>query len=449
MRSLRALSLGVVFVVAGCAESTLDAAARAKIVDRVDVIDTMSACFAGSDNSDVLKLHGNDLVSAKKRVPEAKAEHLIDLLLASRDATVDPLAELGITPQAVDAHRDHLRALFKKTFNSAFPSEAAVLDSQLSYEHVAAAIRSNLEWMERSTTQVDLRVRLHRGDQTIEVESQAQLPFMLPWKVTASGRSWFSYSVEISRALAEFVADHGTAGDLLSRGDAYWRDGVWEDFMVFFELGSATQELVAQRMYQGLAGWDEARKTWRVVKAQTGNINFEDPSLVLALQRLGPSTADEPINAVWWWDTLQNDQPAFDWRELSDVLVRANRAIAAHHWLSEWVTAGPNRDLELQLVGKRGYTEAQDLPIFLLPAWKDAAMRGEPEFELLLRRDGGTWSGTLYFNSQDERVIVTSMSPMPNSPHWLDEQSLNFHAQGSRDYLVVSPDGTHEQRRAR
>lgn len=239
MSKMRRRAVLPLLLLAACAtmDEALVTSSRPAPIERVRVEDVTSGCFGGGDHGHELTRRGLELVSTRKRLHEARAQHLVELLLASRESPQDPLLALGITPESVRAQRAEIFEELRVGQPEAIRQDLRIVEERLTYDKVASTIRTQLSWSEstpetlfsQSTLERLFRVTLYRNGERFVVESRALLPWMLPWRVTVGDRSWLTYSPEVARALAEFVADDAPPGHLLLQGGAFWSRGLWHD----------------------------------------------------------------------------------------------------------------------------------------------------------------------------------------------------------------------------
>lgn len=199
------------------------------------------------------------------------------------------------------------------------------------------------------------------------------------------------------------------------------------------------KEMPAYRMCYGLEGYDRIKKLFTVKKADLGCINMLPYSLHV---KLGPAgNGGRLVNAAWWFNPVdeQKNKARYDWNDFIDVYTEVNAVVSRHHWLSEWRGISPNRTIEAQIFGIRPYTET-GLEKHVTPAWKHAGLNGEPFYEVNLRR-GGTFCGTVFFDREDSRALITAFS-RGDGDHWLDKVELFYHyTQEIPEYVVVQCTG--------
>lgn len=206
----------------------------------------------------------------------------------------------------------------------------------------------------------------------------------------------------------------------------------------------------ARQLSQELKGYEALRKSFEVENALLGVINGFPASLHVDLR----STSSDLVNAVWWWNPLDQDgNPTYDWNTFLTVYRDASTAMAKHIWLEKWRDARPGRRVELHLFGQQiGETRFQ-LDHFILPLWREAGLGGQPAYSLLLRRGDSEWA-TIYGGTEERRALVASVNEPETSPsHWLDGLDVYFHPRckpGDRSarYAVVEPSGQWELREA-
>src|SRR5262249_61621306 len=113
-------------------------------------------------------------------------------------------------------------------------------------------------------------------------------------------------------------------------------------------------------------------------------------SLFLGIAPGGPAVLEE----TRWHDLLVDGKPSSTWNDFLAVYEAASAAAAKQRWLFDWKKAAPERTLNLEAVGRQGFTETQT-DFFVLPPWRAAGFSGTPQFEILLR-EKGDWIGTVW-----------------------------------------------------
>jgi hypothetical protein len=384
---------------------------------------------------------GEILRSSKRELSEAEARAIRDVVLASEEG-ID-LASLNITPETLKTHTDVIKRAALPRENPAgitFPSE---LDDLLEWKNIARIVNERLATPLRSTTRFQFRV-VFEGEDPVVVESSSELPGMLPWSVTAHGKTWRTWSLPVSvalqRVLAADVPDHHS----LHMAEAYWNAGFWADESMWREIGDRVEETAAQSIYEQLNGYEAARKEWSISRPTIGAINSGPFGLHLMLSRRSSvfsASAEHIINGAWWWVPIKDQQPRATWNDLQGAVERATASLHHHTWLDAWKRSTSGREVELHVVGD---DPSGDRPVeaTVLPAWRAAGLAGRPEFDVLLR-DGGRM-GEVFFGSEDSRAIVVWMSETSDeSKHWLDKEV--FHYQSGGGCLIVDSSGQHER----
>src|SRR5262245_50492640 len=81
----------------------------------------------------------------------------------------------------------------------------------------------------------------------------------------------------------------------------------------------------AWRVCQQLPGYSRLRESFDVIAAQLGSTDDFPPSLQIELRRTGSGL----LNAVWWWDPLDDaGDPRFNWSEFLQTFNDASKTLA-------------------------------------------------------------------------------------------------------------------------
>lgn len=242
-------------------------------------------------------------------------------------------------------------------------------------------------------------------------------------KLTNDRRKWGRYALLVGMTLA------GAA--LLTC--------VWPRPIVFAQRQASAR---GRKMASDLPGYSALCREFHVQEAMVGDVNMQPTSLYTTLSAIRPHAVD----SAWWFDPIVNGRPRYNWNQFLAAHREVERVVARHTWIATWKKAGRQRTAEAHLVGLRP-TEENHLAAEVLPAWKHAGLKGEPRYQILLRREVNTWA-ELYFGSDDSRALMIDASParddeVTTSGHWLDGLTLSYNQwQVVPDYVVVHPDGT-------
>lgn len=397
------------------------APANAK-VDAIRVHDASSGC--GYSNVRDYEWRGD--LGGFRRGDVLRTQQEVDTLrvsvLASKDKSVDVLAQIGFTPAQLVARREEiLAAAWPPSLDDGEPRDVpGSVEALLSYEKLAPLVLAELVGPRHGTEQRELRVVLP-GTPVITIESDSLSPWKLPWHVSVGAEQWDCADVSMTRSLARFVDADGPNGELVD-GTRYWTDEFWHDrrFWRWSALYRELDSALAARRYTPLDGYAQAMERFTIDRVSSGQMNLLPDALVFELT---PRSAS-PLDHARWWNTLVDKRPVSTWNDFVTVFDCARECVAAHAWLAAWKAAGPNRTLSLDAMGKYGFPGGVRRSN-VVPPWRDAGFQGEPEFQVLLCR-GRDWCGTVWLSRQEPGTLV-EMASGGTTEHWFDRLEVAFH----------------------
>lgn len=414
---------------------------------QVVVRETVGGCYGSTHREDWWRALGQEFVCMGRSVPLERVRALRALALSAPEEVEDLLATLGVTAGALAEHRkDVVAAAFPPAWRreGQEPKLPEQLEPLLDWKRLRGALERQVKsegWV--STAYQEVEVVLP-GDPEITLKARGLTPWMLPWEIEAGARKWTSPDVRLSRAVVALLAEDSPSRDFLD-GEQYWTEDVWKDESLWRQLiGDEVDAGLAKERYVELDGWKEASVLLRVDDVRTGMINLKPLAMFFELSARGPRA----IEGVRWWNLLVDDEPTSTWHDLLDTWRAASRAVERETWIGEWIRIAPGRSVRLQVVGSRGIGETL-MDALVLPAWRDAGFRGEPDFELTLRKDGH-WFATIFLAADERGGLVTVTHRSAGSTHWLDNVDLAFHPRGEvPTYARVDAEGRWEVRTLR
>lgn len=312
------------------------------------------------------------------------------------------------------------------------------LESLFSYEAVAAAALEHLVDDDESTHRPLLRVTLP-GTPPIEIWSESTRPWKQPWHVRVGGEERTVCSLEIPKALALLIDPRGPSGGLI-HGGAYWREGFWDDTYVWgARIGDKLVAHRARQLAEGLEDYARAMERLQIDEARIGHVNQQPLSLQIDLAARDGGLVD----TVRWWSVFEEGEPVHAWSDLLSACDGCAAAAAKLPFLAKWKAAGDRREVMLDVVGRAGIAET-NVAEFVLPAWRHAGLKGEPEHALLLgipRPNGrGHDYAQVYFSGHGDGALLTTGDGFPGG------EGIMFHPK-SPEYAIVAPDGAVTRRR--
>ncbi len=399
----------------------------------VRVVDRNSGCVssqrrdcdwtavAGGIASEFGALTTAELAAIRRRILDAPRE---------RD---DLLARIGFTPQTFAANRARILA-------SAWPRDIPRPDPlELPAEHAAlldyAAVAPHVLHLllgrsERSTLLHEVVIEI-AGDPAIRVETSAEQPFLLPWKITVGGEVRISEDVEVSRALVPLLDPEGPNRGLLD-GERYWTEEFWSERRFWVpEVGGEIEMALSTRPHTQLAGYREAIRRFRLGAREVGH--WDGPSTIEALLFARGTARIERVS----WTASLDGNPGSTWSSVLRHHAAAERAVACRPWLCDRSTSSPKPTLELRILGEPAPYEWADPAASA--AWKESRLTGAPDFELRAY-SGNQVVATLWLTRDGEEALLSTRWPTAGES-WRDALFGLPHGGFSRAFGVVDGQG--------
>lgn len=408
--------------------------------------DVSSSCYHHDERTYEWKLEDEHWVLGDRSLSRAQVEAIRELLLESTLDRSHLLEELGVTPQSLAEHRDEiLSAALKWSWRTEQPRPVEIppkLEYLLEFEYLSEPIlREALGGNWGSTAGGSFEV-VFPGVPVVRAYSNGLVAHMLPWTVEAGGREWKTASLAVSRALLLLADPEGPSASLLD-GTTYWSEGFWND-RDFWErwVGAPLDEALSGEEYARLPGYVQASQHFVVEDVMTGNVNMQPLSMFLEIRSRYPDL----IGEVRWYNHLRDGAPTATWLHFLSTYAEALAAARKQPWLLDWKIAGPDRTIGLEIAGMQAISET-DPELYIHPPWKHAGFGGEPEFELLLRREG-RWCATVFLATNEPGALIATAHRLPGATeddHWLDRLEVSYHPR-TPSYARVTAAGTCEVR---
>jgi hypothetical protein len=175
----------------------------------------------GGDDTSTLFLSGSSYTDGKRTIPVDAVSHLRDVLRASERTQNLVPADLGITPESVREH--HNEILRAAGLDPAAPLPPGA-EEAISYNEVVQYAESLVEIVHADHfTRTGVR---SDGPSGFSVWTDQAMPLTLPWSVTMNGRSWITYSPDVSHAVAALLPA-GSHRDLVEDSFQFWSHSFW------------------------------------------------------------------------------------------------------------------------------------------------------------------------------------------------------------------------------
>jgi len=363
----------------------------------------------------------------------------------------------GITSGYLIKHRDEIMILslyehWRKPDGSVPKLPAGsrkALDPKILWEHLQSAATSEIEGKPANAKKFKL---ILPGEPQIEIWSDNNRPWMLPWTVSDGTQTFQIYTHEIPQMMYRLLAP-GKEHCLLDGRD-YWERGFWADREFRSHGFAKTLDTVfSTKFMREMKGWEKAKTVFKVMgqprsrpesagmategSGKSGLVGSNRPfSLFLTLRTIDPS----PIDSINWRVPVRNGKPTTDWNELIEIHNKANEAVSSRIWMLEWKAEFPGSSLEMNVSQRRCISAGSDL--FFMLAWTDSKFAGQPEFEVFFKREQSF--GTAYLGTKEPRTLVT-LAQKGYGEHWFDKLEIGFDAM-RLEYAIIDPEGKPDKR---
>jgi hypothetical protein len=292
---------------------------------------------------------------------------------------------------------------------------------------------------------VELHVTLP-GEPPIALSSTHGGPWMLPWTIEAQGARWRTYLVDLPRVLAHVVPPLEEHRELLD-GDAYWRDGFWQDAQAWRQLHEVLYTTAAFESLRQLPGFGDLDERFRVEDYRDDMGALERRSLSVELATKSPALVD----ALHWFNPIRGGQTEQEPQHVLERYEVVSRAAQRLSWLADWKAAAPDRSIAMYLAGENLYERIYEDQFYsVVPAWQHADLPGTPSIELWLARRGEVVAKVFVDPEATGAVIVTAnrseAMPPAERAHWLDGEYVHYHTTAP-EYLFVDALGNAARRR--
>ena len=163
---------------------------------------------------------GHELFSKSgKRIFLSDLQELVLLIKNSQQYPELNFEAMGVTERAYELRRPALMV----------NNESAM---KLSYSEYCAVLASVVKLEFTSTSHVHLSLKIPAAatkgntDEDIELSSERQIPWMLPWKVRIGKRSWTTYYPALPRKISTLLEQNSPCSFLVDDKD-FWNSSLW------------------------------------------------------------------------------------------------------------------------------------------------------------------------------------------------------------------------------
>ncbi len=415
----------------------------AALASEVKIVDDMQSCFGSKHVVSTYSICEQEFVDKKKKsIPPKDLLELIDIIRKSKNHSIFSCEDLGITPDLVKLHREQL---IKSSIYANTPIYKKVPinhSTEFEFEAICQGAKQRLTQYDHSTTHLNFSLTIDAPDlleEKITVSSIHDVPYMLPWKVKMGDKKWESYSLDLTKKLNKLADSAGFCAALLN-DKFYWEKNFWTDSK-FWSIYKG-HELFKQdclKYSKLLPGYENANSIYDLTDSYFGSINCHPESLFTEMK---PKSA-KTIDTFRWWNYFKSNAPTNDWNHFIKLADRCQKMVDDRTWIHDWKKSKMTNRVSCDIAGTKCYSET-NLKEYVLPAWKDAGLKGEPECQIDLER-GDRSFGKIFISRFEPRTLVLDADPRTGT-HWFDKLQVSFHPK-IPNYIIIEPDGKIKKRK--
>lgn len=415
----------------------------AALASEVKVIDNMHSCSGYKHVVTTYSKVEQEFVNKKKKsISQKDLLELINIIRDSKNHLIFSCEALGITPELVKLHREQL---IKSTIYTNTPIYKKVPinhSTEFEFEAICEGAKQRLTQYDCSTTHLNFSLTIDAPDlseEKITVSSIHDVPYMLPWKVKIGDKKWETYSLALTKELSELADPAGLCAALLN-DKAYWEKNFWTDskFWSIYKGDELFKE-DCLKYSKLLPGYENVNSVYDLTDSYFGLMNCHPESLYVAMKTKSAKT----IDTFRWWNYFKSDAPTYDWNHFIKLADRCQKMVDDRNWINDWKKSKPTNSVSCDIAGTKCYSET-NLKEYVLPAWKDAGLKGEPECQIDLER-GDRSFGKIFISSIEPRTLVLDADPR-TSTHWFDRLQVSFHPK-TPNYIIIESDGKIKKRK--
>jgi len=274
--------------------------------------------------------------------------------------------EVGLTPDAVRAHRDQI---LKSCYIDKLPAE---LEHCLDYETVLKNGR-RLAFMDDLGEFAGQGVTLViDGTPELRVRRRSRFfGFLQPSTLDCGGQSWETCSLSAVDAFTRVVEPGSKEYKMFASARTFWSEDVWInndgalDASIWGDLAGEYRTYSDLPAFRKRPGYEKLSLTFRILSLW----DFNKEGFYCTLAPYKPSSLDQ----VEWSNTVNEPLTS-----VLPVYQRCEADMVAHHrWLLNWKSSRSGRAIQLKV-------EGAEPEKYVLSQWRQAGISGIPEFHLEL-----------------------------------------------------------------
>ncbi|MCW5821197.1 MAG: hypothetical protein KIT34_00240 [Cyanobacteria bacterium TGS_CYA1] len=394
-------------------------------------------CWGFDSTTKYSKNSGKYVSEEGREISTEFLKELVAVIQKSKLKNTLDLNDLGINQENVARHRDEL---MKQCIPVQYPSwKAANVSKDLCAFDVASISESARHRLvfekEVSSNQVYFSATINDPEicsEKIEISSDNDCPWMLPWNVKVGSENWKTFSTELPLKLS-FLPDR-SANDCRSivcnyllNGQKYWQTEFWSDsFFWEYDIRKIYKDKMARNLIEQMPGFELIEPQFTV----SAGLNPKDIWVELK------PISNEKILSSKWHIRIKHGRQVGSWFQILNLHQKFEPAIQRLEWLEQWKHSGGERKVCIDIKNRESTWDIPDEQAN--EAWKEANLPSRPNIKLELYHDNKLCT-RLFMSDNCASSIILFSEPCAGM-HWLDSQEIDLQTE-SHSYLIIDADG--------
>ena len=319
----------------------------------------------------------------------AQVEAMRYLIRASSHGRSHFAEEIGLTPQALQAHQSEL---LRSVGLNQLPSGLA---HHLDYSKVLQRAK-DLAFHVTSTTRTRYKLQLE-GEPRITVEFRGGCEYGFPWSVDCGREHWETCSTAMLDGLLQ-TSEPNCPSRWIFRSSHEWR-AFWNadsnlGRSLWLDFSRDSQQYQAQQNVQRAPGYASVASVLKVDSIGSWPVASDGSGAYYRFSVAIPKDLD-----LFTWDDQKGHVPL---PHALDIFRQACAEVRRHPWLGRWRAQAAGRQLKLCMLGNTPL----EMAFYSLQPWERSGLPGRPEFQIDLLENDEEFARVYLSRASDQSLMT-------------------------------------------